>query len=98
MNIHAPPDEVGRRRMRAQADQVLARDHPRVADVVEALGSFPEMRRAATTVQLLHILGHLVEISRANQISVPRPSRICTDEEVQCQGAFQYPPAAGDRK
>ena len=54
MNIHAPLDEVGRLRMRAEVDRVLAHDHPRVADVVDALATFPEMRRAATTVQLLH--------------------------------------------
>ncbi|MDQ7844640.1 MAG: Nif3-like dinuclear metal center hexameric protein [Armatimonadota bacterium] len=56
MNIHAPLDEIGRRRMRRQVDAVLADGRARVADVVEALAALPEMRAAPTTVQL--VLGH----------------------------------------
>jgi len=53
MNIHAPLDEIGRRRMRAQVDAALAGGRARVTDVVEALAALPEMRAAPTTVQLL---------------------------------------------
>lgn len=53
MNIHAPLDEIGRRRMRAEVDRVLAGSDPRADDLVEALAALPEMRAAATTVTLL---------------------------------------------
>ncbi len=52
MNIHAPLDELGRRRIREQVDAVLARDRATVGDVVEALQALPEMRAAPTTVHL----------------------------------------------
>src|SRR2546422_4262540 len=52
MNVHAPLDELGRRRMREQVDAVLTRGRATVGDVVEALRALPEMRAAQTTVQL----------------------------------------------
>ncbi|TMJ05885.1 MAG: hypothetical protein E6H01_02440 [Bacillati bacterium ANGP1] len=52
MNVHAPLDELGRRRMREQVDAVLTRGRATVGDVVEALRALPEMRAAHTAVQL----------------------------------------------
>ncbi len=52
MNIHAPLDELGRRRMREQVDGVLGRGHAAVGDLVTALSALPEMRAAPTAVQL----------------------------------------------
>ena len=53
MNIHAPLDELGRRRMREQVDTALAAGHATAGDVVETLRALPEMRAAPTTVQLV---------------------------------------------
>ncbi len=51
MNIHAPLDELGRRRLREQVDGVLARGRATAGDLVDALAALPEMRAAPTTVQ-----------------------------------------------
>lgn len=53
MNIHAPLDELGRRRMRGQVDGVLAGDGATVGAVVAALAELPEMAAAPTEVRLL---------------------------------------------
>lgn len=53
MNIHAPLDELGRRRMRAAVDRVLAGREARAGDLVQALAALPEMQAAPTTVRLL---------------------------------------------
>ncbi len=53
MNIHAPLDEVGRRRMREQVDGVLGRGDATAGDLVAALSALPEMRSAPTAVQLV---------------------------------------------
>lgn len=53
MNIHLPADEVGRRRMQEEVDQLLATNpQARVAEVVEALYQLGEFRRAATRIQV----------------------------------------------
>lgn len=54
MNIHAPLDEIGRRRMHDAVAPVLARPGATVEDVAAALGALPEMRAAPTQVQILH--------------------------------------------
>src|SRR2546425_11720673 len=46
MNVHAPLDELGRRRMREQVDAVLSRGRATVGEVVEAPRALPEMRAA----------------------------------------------------
>ncbi|MGH2398471.1 MAG: hypothetical protein ACRDF6_01385 [bacterium] len=51
MNIHAPLDELGRRRMVDVVKRVLAGGKARALDVVTALAALPEMAAAATTVQ-----------------------------------------------
>ncbi|HXF81907.1 MAG TPA: hypothetical protein VNN19_04060 [bacterium] len=53
MNLHAPLDEIGRRRMRQAVDRALAGPDPRAGDLLEALAALPEMRAAPTTVQLM---------------------------------------------
>lgn len=53
MNIHAPLDELGRRRMIEAVDRVLASRNARAVDVVNALAALPEIAAASTTVQLL---------------------------------------------
>src|SRR5256712_7981982 len=52
MNVHAPLDELCRRRMREQVDAGPTRGRATVGDVVEGLRGLPEMRAAHTTVQL----------------------------------------------
>jgi hypothetical protein len=54
MNIHAPLDEIGRRRMHEAVAPILARPEATVEDVAGALAAFPEMRAASTQVQILH--------------------------------------------
>jgi hypothetical protein len=54
MNIHAPLDEIGRRRMHEAIAPVLARPAATVEDVAGALAALPEMRAAPTQVQILH--------------------------------------------
>jgi hypothetical protein len=54
LNIHAPLDELGRRKMQAAIDALLAGDATAsVADVVQALSALPAARRAATEVQVV---------------------------------------------
>jgi hypothetical protein len=54
MNIHAPLDEIGRRRMHGAIAPVLARAGATVADVAAALAALPEMRAARTQVEIVH--------------------------------------------
>ncbi len=54
LNIHAPLDELGRRKMQAAIDALLAADATAsVADVVQALSALPAAQRAATEVQVV---------------------------------------------
>jgi len=62
MNIHAPLDELGRRRMREQVDGVLGTGRATAGDLVAALSALPEMRSAPTTVQL--VLGEAAAVVR----------------------------------
>ncbi len=52
MNIHAPLDEVGRRRLVDVVDDVLRRGSATAGDLVEALGALPEVRAAPAPVRL----------------------------------------------
>lgn len=54
MNIHAPLDELGRRRIREEVDRVvLARPNATVGDLVAALAALPEMVVARSSVQVV---------------------------------------------
>jgi hypothetical protein len=53
MNIHAPLDELGRRRMRAAIDAAVAGGQATAGDLVDALAALPEMQAAPTTVQIV---------------------------------------------
>lgn len=53
MNIHAPLDELGRRRICERVDHVLARAKATVGDLVAALGALPEIAAAPTSVHLV---------------------------------------------
>lgn len=53
MNVHAPLDEIGRRRMRAAVDRALAGTGATVGDVAASLASLPEFGRALTRVEVL---------------------------------------------
>jgi hypothetical protein len=52
MNVHAPLDEVGRRRMVEVVDGVLRRGQATAGDLVEALSALPEVRAAPVPVLL----------------------------------------------
>ncbi|MDQ7818969.1 MAG: hypothetical protein QN173_05430 [Armatimonadota bacterium] len=52
MNIHAPLDEVGRRRVVEVVDAVLRASPATAGDLVDALGALPEVRAAPVPVRL----------------------------------------------
>ncbi len=62
MNIHAPLDELGRRRLIEAVNGVLSGGNARAVDVVNALAALPEMAAAATTVQ--QVLGDPISPAR----------------------------------
>lgn len=53
LNIHQPLDEIGRRLMQEKVDEVCKNENALVRDVVNALGSFKEMKAARTKVEVL---------------------------------------------
>lgn len=53
MNIHAPLDELGRRRMREAVDRVVTRPGATVGAVAGALSALPEVAAASTEVQVV---------------------------------------------
>ncbi|MFP4344160.1 MAG: hypothetical protein ACLFU8_05660 [Anaerolineales bacterium] len=54
LNIHAPLDELGRRKMQAAVDARLVADaEPSLGDVARTLSELPAARRALTEVQVL---------------------------------------------
>lgn len=62
MNIHAPLDELGRRRMREAVDRIVTQPGATVGAVAGALAALPEVAAASTEVQV--VLGNATNPAR----------------------------------